>query len=93
MAALLERYDREGGVTVFERLAAIRQKGSVEDFIQDFELLVTQATLTPEEQLLGYFLAGLRQDIRNQVHLYNPRSLICAMKIARDVEEAMKPRH
>jgi hypothetical protein len=30
-------------------------------YIQDFKLLVSEATLLPEEQLMGYFFTGLRQ--------------------------------
>lgn len=89
-AALLRRFGSEGRGTVYERLAAVRQKGGVEDFIQEFELLVAQASQTPEDQLMGYFLAGLRPNIRNQVRPHDPKSLIRTMEIARDVEEAMK---
>lgn len=89
-AALLQRFGGEGRGTVYERLAAVRQKGDIEDFIQEFELLVAQAPQTPEDQLMGYFLVGLRPNIRNQVRPHDPKSLIRAMEIARDVEEAMK---
>lgn len=75
---------------MYERLAAVRQKGNVEDFIQEFELLVAQASQTPEDQLMGYFFAGLRPNICNQVRPHDPKSLIRTMEIARDVEEAMK---
>lgn len=38
------------------------ERGTVyEEYIQDFKLLVSEATLLPEEQLMGYFFAGLRQ--------------------------------
>jgi len=40
-------------------LAKIKQQGSLEDYIQEFELLVSQAPNITEEQMMGYFLAGL----------------------------------
>ncbi|KAI5395395.1 hypothetical protein KIW84_061830 [Lathyrus oleraceus] len=43
------------------RITAIQQKGSMEYYFQEFELLKAQATSMPKEQLIGYFLARLRQ--------------------------------
>lgn len=51
-------------------------------YVQEFEVLMVQAPATMEEQLLGYFLARLRQDIRNQVRPYDPKELTRAMEIA-----------
>lgn len=41
---------------MYERLTALRQKGSVKDYVQDSKLFVAQAASTLEEQILGYFL-------------------------------------
>nr|KYP56676.1 Retrovirus-related Pol polyprotein from transposon 297 family [Cajanus cajan] len=87
--ALLKRYGENGRGTVYERLATIRQTGSVEDYVQEFELLIAQAKPSSEEQVLGYFLAGLRSDIRSQVRPHDPKELNRAMEIAHDIEEAM----
>ena len=38
----------------FEKLAKIKQNGRIDEYIQDFELLVSQEPQTGEEQLLGY---------------------------------------
>ncbi|MCI66694.1 hypothetical protein A2U01_0087952, partial [Trifolium medium] len=43
VTARLQRYGGSRCGTVCERLAAIRQKGRVENYIQDFELLVSEA--------------------------------------------------
>lgn len=85
--ALIRRFGGRERCTVFEKLAAIRQHGSVEDYIQEFERLVAQATELTEEQLLGYFYAGLQGNIRSQIRPHNPRELLRAMDIAREVEE------
>ncbi|WVZ13890.1 hypothetical protein V8G54_011456 [Vigna mungo] len=72
---------------IFERLAAIKQSGSVEEYIQDFEILVGQTKGVAKEQLMGYFMAGLQDGIRNQVRLLDPQELMTAIRMARDVEE------
>ncbi|KOM49382.1 hypothetical protein LR48_Vigan08g020900 [Vigna angularis] len=52
-AAMINRF---GGVfrgTVFERLATLRQTGTVEEFVRDFEVLMGQTRGIPDEQVLG----------------------------------------
>lgn len=71
-------------------MAAIRQQERVKDNIQEFEMLVSQAPQTTEKQLLGYCLAGLHTSIRNQVRTHDPKDLIRAMEIPRDVEDAVQ---
>lgn len=75
--------------TVFERLATLRQMGTVEEFVRDFEVLTGQTKGIPEEQVMGYFLTGLREDVKGQVRIQNPHELMEAMRIAWDVEGAM----
>lgn len=75
--------------TVFERLASLRQEGTVEEFVRNFEVLTGQTRGIPEEQVLGYFLVGLREDVKGQVRIQNLSDLMEAMRVARDVEDAM----
>jgi len=78
---------------VFEKLAKIKQNGRVDEYIQDFELLVSQAPQTGDEQLLGYFFTGLQSKIRNQIRPHDPKEKsVNEEKKTRDVEEcsAMK---
>ena len=42
-----------------------------------------------EEQLLGYFFAGLQSKIMSQVKPHDPRDLMRAMEISRDVKESL----
>nr|KYP37262.1 hypothetical protein KK1_041542 [Cajanus cajan] len=48
--ALLRRFGGNGRSTVYERLAALRQTSSMEDYVQEIELLVAQSISTPEDQ-------------------------------------------
>ncbi|KOM49767.1 hypothetical protein LR48_Vigan08g059400 [Vigna angularis] len=84
--ALVVRFGGRNRGTVFERLASCKQSGSVGDYIQEFEVLVSQAEKIPEAQLLGYFMAGLQEGIRNQLRLLDPKEFMDVMRLARDVE-------
>jgi len=53
---LIRRYRGKERSSAFEKLANIEQKGSVEDYIQEFEVLVSLTLNFPNDQLMGYFL-------------------------------------
>jgi len=61
----------------------------MEDYIQEFEILVSQAPNITEEQMKGYFLAGLQPKIRHQIRPHDPKELTRAMEIALDLEETL----
>ncbi|KOM33114.1 hypothetical protein LR48_Vigan01g267000 [Vigna angularis] len=86
--AMVRRFGGRHRGTIFEKLAAVRQRESVEEYVREFEILVSQATEVTEEQLLGYFFAGLQEELRDLVRPYNPRDLLTAMERARDVEQS-----
>ena len=85
--ALIRRFGGRDRSSVFERLAKVKQQGSMEEYIQKFELLVSQAPNLTEEQLMGYFLAGLQPKIRHQIRPHDPKELTRAMDIALDLED------
>ncbi|MCI35135.1 pentatricopeptide repeat-containing protein, partial [Trifolium medium] len=64
--------------------------GSVEEFVEAFELLSSQVGRLPEEQYLGYFMSGLKPQIRRRVRTLNPVSRMQMMRIAKDVEEELR---
>ncbi|PNX88494.1 retrotransposon-related protein, partial [Trifolium pratense] len=67
---LLERYGGLGEGDVYEKLTDIRQKGTVEEYIQEFERLTAQIPRIPDKQFLGYFLHGLKDEIRGKVRSF-----------------------
>ncbi|GAU35953.1 hypothetical protein TSUD_147380 [Trifolium subterraneum] len=69
--ALLERYGGVSDGNVFEQLSSLQQEGNVEEFIEDFECLLSQIPRISDEQFFGYFRHGLIEGIRGRV-----RSLI-----------------
>ncbi|CAJ2651202.1 unnamed protein product [Trifolium pratense] len=88
--ALIARYGGRRLENPFEELATLKQTGSVEDYVEAFELLSSQVGRLPEEQYLGYFMSGLKPQIRRRVRTLNPLSRMQMMRIAKDVEEELK---
>ncbi|XP_057416454.1 uncharacterized protein LOC130711034 [Lotus japonicus] len=64
---LLERYGTANKGDVYEQLSDLQQRGSVDDYVMEFERLLSQAPNLPDEQYFGYFIHGLREDIRARV--------------------------
>jgi len=62
----------------------------VEEYISEFEYISSQVVRLPEDQYLGYFLGGLKPEIRLKVQTLNPRTRLQAIKIARDVETKLR---
>ncbi|KAJ0764722.1 putative nucleotidyltransferase, Ribonuclease H [Helianthus annuus] len=75
----------------YEQLATIKQGDSIHDFIDDFEYLMSLVPRLPESQALGYFVAGLRDDVKQRVRLHRPATRLDAMYLAKDVEEMLRP--
>ncbi|XP_057452951.1 uncharacterized protein LOC130744819 [Lotus japonicus] len=65
--ALLERYGGHGDGDVYEQLTELRQRGTVEEYITEFEYLTAQIPKLPDKQFQGYFLHGLKEEIRGKV--------------------------
>ncbi|XP_045809738.1 uncharacterized protein LOC123904093 [Trifolium pratense] len=65
--ALLGRYGGHGEGDVYEQLTELKQSGSVDDYITEFEYLTAQIPKLPEKQFLGYFLHGLKVEIRGKL--------------------------
>ncbi|MCI30473.1 pentatricopeptide repeat-containing protein, partial [Trifolium medium] len=84
--AMIGRYGGRRLENPFEELSALRQNGSVEEFVEAFELLSSQVGRLPEEQYLGYFMNGLKPQIRRRVRTLNPKSRMQMMRMAKDVE-------
>jgi hypothetical protein len=66
-AALLERYGGHGDGDVYEQLTELKQTGSVDEYITEFEYLTAQIPRLLDRQFLGYFLHGLKEEIRGRV--------------------------
>lgn len=88
--ALIARYGGRRLENPFEELSTLKQTGSVEEFVEAFELLSSQVGRLPEEQYLGYFMSGLKQPIRRRVRTLNPQTRMQMMRMAKDVEDELR---
>jgi hypothetical protein len=52
---------------VYEQLTELKQGGTVDEYITEFEYLIAQIPKLPDQQFMGYFLHGLKSEIRGKV--------------------------
>lgn len=64
--------------------------GTVDEYIESFELVSAQVPRLMENQYLGYFLGRLRPDIRQGVRSFHPDTQWKAMQVARDMERKLE---
>ncbi|KAJ9554042.1 hypothetical protein OSB04_018087 [Centaurea solstitialis] len=88
---LLQRFSGLEIQNPYEQLSTIQQVSSIYDYIDDFEYLLSLVPRLPESQALGYFLAGLRPEVKRWVRLHRPLTRLDAMYVAKDVEEMLNP--
>ena len=73
-------------VNPLEELTVQKQTGLVEDYVVEFQFYSSQCEHLLEQQLLGYFIDGLRHDIHSRVRMFKSRDCYVVMQFARDVE-------
>lgn len=73
----------------FESLHRLKQSTTVATYIESVERLSYRIENLPESFLLGCFVGGLKEEIRLEVKLKKPRTVVDAMGLARLVEEKM----
>ncbi|EXB30675.1 hypothetical protein L484_001321 [Morus notabilis] len=72
----LERYFQVQGVEEAKRVAAAVIDSSVVEFHEKFKLLSSPLREADEEFLMGAFSNGLAEEIRAEVHMVKPASLV-----------------
>lgn len=88
MEELSKCYSGRKAANPFESQASLRQdQGSVEEYISHFEVLMAQIGELPENQAMGCLLSGLQEEIRKRIRIHELKTIIWAMKLARDVAE------
>jgi len=60
----------------------LRQTGSLEAYIQDFDVLWNKADIS-ERQAMVFFIRGLEIEIKNPVKMFDPKALRQAYNLAR----------
>lgn len=82
---LLQRFSGLEIQNPYEQLATIKQGTSIYDYIDNFEYMLSLVPKLPESQSLGYFIAGLKDEVKHWVRLHRPQSRLDAMYLAKDI--------
>jgi hypothetical protein len=67
-------------------LINLKQKGSVTEHIENFQRLNIKVIDIPDEHLIDVVIGTLKDNIQNEVRLWEPKSLENSFKVARNVE-------
>jgi len=72
--------------TFFSQLINFKQKGSMAKHIEDFQKLNIRVNDIPKENRIDFFIGTLKDNIKNEVFLWELDSLEKAFKVAKKVE-------
>jgi hypothetical protein len=86
MEEMIAHYEDTRRNTFFSQLINLKQKGSVAEHIDNFQRLNIKVTNIPDENLIDVFIRTLKDKIQYEVHLWEPKSLENAFRVARNVE-------
>ncbi|KAF2287440.1 hypothetical protein GH714_040459 [Hevea brasiliensis] len=70
----------------YERLATVYQEKSVDEYIDVFVALASQVEGLTDQQYLGFFLSGLREEIRVRIHSQDSVNIFSIINLAREIE-------
>ena len=94
---MIEHYEDTKRNTFVSKWINLKQKGSMEEHIQDIQKFHTRVNDSPEERRIGVFIANLKGNIQHEVRLWEPDSLENSFKLARKMERKIvatrKPYH
>jgi hypothetical protein len=87
--AIQIRFGRGPDDDAMVTLSKLQQKGSLDDYKNQFDLLALKVHRLPDEHKLSYFLGGLKNEIRLPVRMFNPKTLVEAYSLASIQEECL----
>ncbi|KFK22782.1 hypothetical protein AALP_AAs59711U000100, partial [Arabis alpina] len=83
---LLKRFGASRNLTPSERLFGLKQFGTIDDYVEEFEDLSAQVDME-DESLEAIFKNGLKPEIRALVRMLKPRGLDEMIETALDMED------
>ena len=86
---LMERFDKRDTKTHFRELAQLKQTGSVEAFISEFQRVVVMLTDVFESRLVMLFTEDLTKPLRGWVKAYKTSTLQDAISRTRDLQDSV----
>jgi hypothetical protein len=89
MERLMDRFDRRDPKIHFRDLAQLRQTGTPDAFITEFQRIVMTMTDILEPRLIMLFTEGLTEPLRGWVKAYRPHTLQDSILHTRDLADSM----
>jgi hypothetical protein len=90
---LMERFDRRDPELHFRDLTQLRQTGSIEAFITEFQRKAMAVSDISEHSLVMLFIEALMEPLRGWVKVFKPHTLQEAILHTRDMgDSALKPK-
>jgi hypothetical protein len=86
---LMDKFDRRDPEIHFRDLAQLKQTGTAEAFISEFQRVAVAVTDIPEPQLVMLFTEGLTEPLRRWVKAYQPHTLQDAIRRTRDLADSV----
>jgi hypothetical protein len=86
---LMDRFDRRDPEIHFRDLAQLRQTGTTEAFISEFQRVAVAVTDISEPRLVMLFTEGLTEPLRGWVKAYRPHTLQDAIRRTRDLADSV----
>jgi hypothetical protein len=86
---LIKRFDKKDPELHFRELAQLKQTGSPEAYISEFQRVVVMVSDISEGHLVMLFVEGIMEPLRGWIKAYKPTSLQDAVSRARDMQDAV----
>jgi hypothetical protein len=86
---LMDKFDRRGPKIHLGDLAQLRQTGTTEAFITEFQRVAVAVTDISEPKLIMLFTEGLTEPLRGWVNPYRPHTLQDAILRTRDLADSV----
>jgi hypothetical protein len=90
---LMERFDKKDPELHFRELAQLKQEGSPDAYITEFQKLAVTVSDISEQRLVMLFIEGLLEPLHGWVKDFKPETLQDAIVRTRDMEgKSLKPK-
>ena len=84
---LMKHFGNNGALDEYEAFAAVRHTASLADYVAVFESRLALVLDLAYHQYLGFFLAGLRPDVRLQMKAAKVTNYSDAVQLALDIDQ------
>ena len=85
----MERFDKRDPEMHFRELAQLKQTGSVEAFISEFQRVAVMVTDVSESRLVMLFTKALTEPLRGWVKAWKPSTLQDAINRTEDLQDSV----